>query len=101
MIGIDLRNEVRANYTNFPSWGNKSKKTDWHMAAQKIGNKIHEVAPHLLIIVGGLDFQLDLKPVKKHPINLNIQNKLVYSGHLYCFSWPIWYKGYWRFANYK
>ena len=45
------------------------------MTAQKIGNKIHEVAPHLLIIVGGLDFQLDLKPVKKHPINLNIPNK--------------------------
>lgn len=42
----------------------------------------------MLIIVGGLFFQLDLKGVKQYPIELKVPNKLVYSGHLYESSWP-------------
>lgn len=58
------------------------------MEAQKIGNKILEIAPHWLIIVGGLNYQLDLTRAKNHPIVLNVPNKLVYTGHLYGFSLP-------------
>lgn len=41
----------------------------------------------MLIIVGGLNYQLDLRPVLQHPISLKAEKKLVYSGHFYGFSW--------------
>lgn len=65
-----------------------------------IGNQILEIAPHWLIIVGGLQYQTDLKNVRNHPVHLNIPNKLVYSGHIYGFSWPAWVAGYWSMASY-
>jgi len=44
--------------------------------------------------VGGIDSQLDLTDIEKHPIKLKIPNKLIYSGHFYSFSWlsyiPTW-----------
>jgi len=57
------------------------------MAAENIGNQIQKIAPHWLIIVGGINYQLDLTGVHQHPIRLNIPNKLVYTGHFYGFSW--------------
>jgi endoglucanase len=45
-----------------PTWGDGSQ-TDWKKAAETIGNSILAVAPHWLIIVGGIDYQLDLKGV--------------------------------------
>jgi len=30
------------------------------MAAENIGNQIQKIAPHWLIIVGGINYQLDL-----------------------------------------
>ena len=70
-----------------PTWGSGNKDTDWQIAAENIGNQIQDIAPHWLIIVGGIDYQLDLTGVLKKPVNLKIQNKLVYSGHFYGFSW--------------
>ena len=45
-------------------------------------------APDWLIFVSGLNYQLDLTPIFKSPLNYSIPNKLVYTGHLYNFSWP-------------
>jgi endoglucanase len=45
-----------------PTWGDGSQ-TDWKKAAETIGNSILAVAPHWLIIVGGIDYQLDLKGI--------------------------------------
>lgn len=45
-----------------PTWGDNSN-TDWKKAAETVGNKILSVAPHWLIIVGGLTYQLDLTGV--------------------------------------
>jgi hypothetical protein len=47
-----------------------------------------KIAPHWLIIVGGLHFQLDLTPIQTTPLSYSVPNKLVYSGHFYSFSWP-------------
>ncbi len=71
-----------------PTWGTGDPKSDWKMAAEKAGNLLHEVAPTWLILAGGLNFQLDLTDVKDHPLKLKVKNKLVYSGHIYGFSWP-------------
>ena len=71
-----------------PTWGTGIKFSDWRHAAEIIGNRIQDIAPHMLIIVGGIDYQKDLTGALKHPVNLKIPNKLVYSGHLYRFSWP-------------
>ena len=43
--------------------------------------------PHWLIFIGGLNYQLDLTPAFHHPIKLSVPNKLVYTGHLYEWSW--------------
>lgn len=86
VVGMDLRNEIRPSKTGKPTWGDGSK-FDWRLAAQTIANRIHRHAPHMLIIVGGLNYQLDLTPIRTHPLKLDAPNKLVYSGHLYGFSW--------------
>lgn len=70
------------------------------MAAQKIGRELQDIAPDWLIIVGGLFYQMDLTGVYKHPITLKIPNKLVYTGHIYSFSWPAWYIGLWKVSSY-
>lgn len=83
---MDLRNEVRKSSSGTPTWGDGSK-FDWKRAAETAGNRIHAIAPHWLIIVGGLDYQLEFKDILKNPVVLNRPNKLVYSGHFYNFSW--------------
>lgn len=58
--------------------------------------------PHLLIIVSGLNFSLDLTPIKKSPIqNLIVPNKLIYSGHFYGFSWVILSWKTWTYEQFK
>ncbi len=86
VVGIDLRNEIRPSYVGRPTWGDGSK-FDWRQAAQTAADRIHRKAPDMLIIVGGLNYQLDFKGVLQHPLELKIPNKLVYSGHIYSFSW--------------
>ena len=83
---MDLRNEVRKSNIGKPTWGDGSK-FDWKKAAEIAGSRIHRIAPHWLIIIGGLNYQTDFTKVKNHPIKLEIPNKLVYSGHLYNFTW--------------
>ena len=44
----------------------------------------------MLVMVGGLDYGLDLKGILKRPITgLIVPNKLVYTGHFYGFSWGV------------
>ena len=86
VIGIDLRNEIRPSYVGRPTWGDGSK-FDWRKAAETAGNRIHQKAPGMLIIVGGMNYQLDFRAVLQHPLQLKVPHKLVYSGHFYGFSW--------------
>ena len=37
----------------------------------------------------------------QYPIKLKVPNKLVYSGHLYGFSWPAWVVVRWRVSDYQ
>ena len=80
VIGVDLRNEPRINAT----WGG-SATTDWHAAAQRGGNAVLAINPHLLIFVEGVNYALDLSGVATLPIQLNTAGQLVYEAHNY--SW--------------
>lgn len=69
------------------TWGDGNPLTDWKRAAKICADKVQALAPHWLIFVAGLDWQLDLTGVKDSPLHLKIPNKLVYTGHFYHFSW--------------
>jgi endoglucanase len=81
VIGADLRNEPRINAT----WGGSST-TDWHAAAQRGGNAILAINPHLLIFVEGVNYALDLSGVASLPVQLNTTGQLVYEAHDYGFD---------------
>ena len=89
VIAFDLRNEIRKTPELTPSWGDGNILTDWRRAAILGGNEMLAINPNVLIMVGGIFYQLDLTDVKYSPIDLNIPNKLVYTGHFYGFSWIV------------
>lgn len=82
VIGADLRNEPRTTAT----WGGDAT-TDWHAAAERGGNAILGVNPHLLVIVEGVGYALDLSGVTGLPVRLSVPNQLVYSAHDYGFDY--------------
>jgi endoglucanase len=67
-----------------PSWGDGSD-TDIAAMYTAVGNLIHQVNPHPLIICEGLNYATDLTGVKRHPVQLGRPGKVVYSMHDY--SW--------------
>ncbi len=87
VIGADLHNEPHAP----ACWGCGDEKIDWRLAAQRGGNAILQVNPNWLIFVEGIDcYQADcswwgsnLEGVRFAPVNLSVQNRLVYSVHEY------------------
>ena len=82
VIGADLRNEPRVNAT----WGGNAS-TDWHAAAERGGNAVLGVNPHLLIFVEGINYALDLSGVAAMPVQLNVADQLVYEAHDYGFDY--------------
>ncbi|MCF8533937.1 MAG: cellulase family glycosylhydrolase [Reyranella sp.] len=97
VIGADLHNEPHAG-----TWGGGGP-TDWAAAAERAGNAIGAVNPNMLIFVEGVaSYQGEnywwggnLMGVRDRPIDLAVDNKLVYSAHDYPNSvWPQpWFQG--------
>jgi endoglucanase len=110
VIGFDLRNEPHTagpgpwslkTYLNQGStWGPfrgvDNPKTDWRLAAQKAGNAVLAINPHLLIFVEGVQLYPDpnqprgvqtgwwgwnLSMVPRYPVILKVKHQLVYSPH--------------------
>jgi endoglucanase len=87
VIGFDLHNEPHGSAT----WGDGNMATDWRLAAQRAGNAILAVNPHLLIIVEGVQtaggtsywWGGNLKGAASAPVTLSVSNQLVYSIHDY------------------
>jgi endoglucanase len=90
VIGADLHNEPHGD----ASWGTGNTATDWRLAAQRAGNAILAVNPHWLIIVEGIEKNVqgnstgywwggNLTGVRNYPVVLNVPNQLVYSPHDY------------------
>ena len=90
VIGADVKNEPHGQ----ANWG-FGDEYDWRLAAERAGNAIHEVAPHWLIVVEGVEGPAvgqtlpghwwggNLEGVATHPVRLTVPNKLVYSPHEY------------------
>lgn len=91
VVAAELRNEIRPDPSQHltPTWGDGSPATDWQAAAERGGNAVLAVNPKLLVIVGGLNYQLDLKGVPAHPVTLSTPNRLVYAVHDYTWDHPV------------
>jgi len=85
VAGMDLRNELRPANGQVAAWGN-GKENDWAAAAEKTGNRLLEINSNLLIIIGGILSNGNLIGVLTRPIELNLPDRLVYTGHIYPFS---------------
>lgn len=110
VIGFDLRNEPHTDgpgpwslhtylyqgATWGPYGGRDNARTDWRLAAERAGNAILSVNPHLLMFVEGLQMYPAsnmprgvftywwgsvLSPVKQYPITFKVPHQLVYSPH--------------------
>jgi endoglucanase len=91
VIGADLKNEPHGQ----ASWGTGNQATDWRLAAERAGNAIQAVNPNWLIVVEGVQTNVqggqqlfhwwggNLEGVKNYPVRLNLPKKLVYSPHEY------------------
>jgi endoglucanase len=82
VVGADLRNEPR----EIATWGGPDA-TNWQAAAERGGNAVLSVNPHLLIVVEGVSYAGDLSGVNDLPVTLDIPHRLVYSAHDYA-----WYE---------
>ncbi len=88
VVGMDVKNEPRPATVGgkvlSPTWG-PGDQTDFGAMYSTIGNVIHALNPHLLIICEGLGYATNLEGVASHPVKLAQPNKVVYSMHDY--SW--------------
>lgn len=81
VIGADLRNEVRG------VWGTMTWDR-WATAAERAGNALLKMNPDWLIVVGGTESSNDLSGAGARPVRLDVDNRVVYSAHVY--SWSGW-----------
>lgn len=79
VIGVDLRNEVRAPWFTL-LW------STWAASAERCSEELLDINPDWLMIVEGLSSANDLSGVRDRPIQLSIENKVVYSAHVYAWS---------------
>jgi endoglucanase len=88
VAAMDIKNEPRQTTLEGmamkPSWGDGTD-TDFAAMYTEVGNLIHEINPHPLIICEGLNYAGDLTGVKSHPVQLEHPGKVVYSMHDYPF----------------
>jgi endoglucanase len=89
VAAMDIKNEPRqaaiGGRTLTPTWGTGEEATDFAAMYTTVGNLIHEINPHPLIICEGLKYAGDLTGVASHPVKLDRPDKVVYSMHDY--SW--------------
>ncbi|CAL6074231.1 cellulase_1 [Hexamita inflata] len=87
VIGADIKNEPHDTIT----WGTGNILTDFDAFCQRAGNIIHQINSRLLIFVEGVHkwgnswscWGESLQGVLQYPVKLIVQNKVVYSPHVY------------------
>jgi endoglucanase len=89
VAAMDIKNEPRratvGGKTLGPAWGT-AVETDFAAMYTTVGNLIHQINPHLLIMCEGLNYAGDLTGVASHRVKLAEPNKIVYSMHDYSWS---------------
>lgn len=83
-MGMSLRNEFRGPLQN---------ETVWYHWVERGVKTIHRGNQNLLVLVSGLDYDVDFRFLKTKPLRVNIGNKLVYETHRYGFTEqqaPLW-----------
>jgi hypothetical protein len=84
VVAFDLRNEIHDVGDTVITWGTSGNKdTDWKVASELAASKVQAAAPDLLIIVSGLCFGAELRPLHANPPTLAVGNKLVWTTHTY------------------
>lgn len=121
VVAVDLRNEphtagpgpwsLRTYLHQGSTWGPyngvDNPATDWRLAAERAGNAVLRVNPHVLIMVEGLQMYPDLtrprgvdtywwggvlQPAGRYPVRLVVPHRLVYSPHEYGpYKVPMWF----------
>jgi endoglucanase len=91
VAAMDIVNEPRQTRVGWrvltPTWGSRPK-TDLVAMYTAVGNLIHQVSPHVLIICEGLSYAADLTNVARHPVQLERPGQVVYSLHDYPWFHP-------------
>nr|GEV62353.1 ricin B, lectin domain, glycoside hydrolase, family 5 [Tanacetum cinerariifolium] len=77
VIGMSLRNELR---------GRRQDVNTWYKYMQKCAERVHAANPNVLVILSGLNYDLDLSFLQNNPVKLSFNNKLVFEAHWYGFS---------------
>ena len=78
VIGMDLRNEMRPT---------DHDTGNWYKYIPQGADAIHTANPDLLIVIGGLSYDVDLSFLYNGPLDTtNWPNKVVYEFHLYTWS---------------
>ncbi|KAJ8612502.1 hypothetical protein CTAYLR_003686 [Chrysophaeum taylorii] len=89
VAAIELRNEIRpliiGDALLEPTWG--GAEPDWASAAERAADVVLAANPDLLVVVGGLDFGIDLRGVRSRPLAIP-SDHLLYSTHNYVWSCP-------------
>lgn len=119
VVAVDLRNEphtrppgpwslktyLHQGATWGPYKGVDDQASDWRLVAERAGNAVLAINPHLLVIVEGIQQYPDagsagridaswwgsiLQPVRSYPVRLSVPHQLVYSPHEYGpFKYPM------------
>ncbi|PWA81786.1 ricin B, lectin domain, Glycoside hydrolase [Artemisia annua] len=79
VVAMSLRNELR---------GRRQNVNEWYRWVRQGVTTIHKANPNVLIIVSGLNYDLDFSYLKSKPLGLEnvLPNKIVYETHMYSFS---------------
>lgn len=77
VVGMSLRNELR---------GQRQDVKTWYKYMQKCAEGVHAANPNVLVILSGLNYDLDLSFLQENPVNLSFSKKLVFEIHWYGFS---------------
>lgn len=59
VVAVDVRNEVRCDGSQCPNWG-QGGIYDWQLAAEWIGNAIHEINPELLVSTSNIRILIEM-----------------------------------------